>query len=309
MAPPDMSDGLQIAQPETYPEAVHRYSTNNDTKLPQLHDQPNQEMTETRVRPSHDRVSFDPGPHSVQSELGPTNLEVPVDLWKKVFDHRRRNFWIIVVLSFVIVGALLGGSIGGALFVQNRAEAYEPLLLFEITVSVLNTTSRSAAASASGASLSQVPSTATTTSSSASSTSFSRDGGDTGAAYTARPFGATQSINTTCPSTLLISSQLEGEHSDISGRYRYNCLDNTTISDLPNLMAFTAYTLEQCVDACSQYSAMGNTTNATCKAAVIDGDFGQRYESGNGANCWLKSGAGDASTGQTGYTAAVLQED
>jgi hypothetical protein len=303
MAPPDMSDGLQIAQPETYPEAVHRYSTNNDTKLPQLHDQKDQEMAEIRVRPSHDRMSFDPGPRSVQSEFGPTNIEVPVDLWKKVFDHLKRNFWIIVVLFFMVVGALVGSSIRGALFVQNRAEAYEPLLL-----SVLNTTLRSAAASASAASLSQSPSIATTTSSSASSTSFSGDGEDTGAAYTARPFGATQLINTTCPSTLLISSQLEGKHSDISGRYRYNCLDNTTIPDLPNLMVFTAYTLEQCVDACSQYSAMGNNTNATRKAAVINGDFIQRYESGNGANCWLKSGAVDASTGQTGYTAAVLQE-
>jgi hypothetical protein len=85
-------------------------------------------------------------------------------------------------------------------------------------------------------------------------------------------------------------------------------LDNTNIPDLPNLMSFTAYTLEQCVDACSQYSAMGNGTNATCRAAVVNADFSQQYLSGNGANCWLKSGAGDARTGQTGYTAAVLQE-
>jgi hypothetical protein len=105
-----------------------------------------------------------------------------------------------------------------------------------------------------------------------------------------------------------MSSQLEGKTSNISRRYRYNCLDNTDIPDLPNLMSFTAYTLEQCVDACSQYSAMGNGTNAVCRAAVINADFSQRYVRGNGANCWLKSGAGDARTGQTGYTAAVLQE-
>jgi hypothetical protein len=320
MAPPDMSDGLQIAQPETYPEAVHRYSMNTDTKLPQLRDQSHREMRETRVRPSHDRMSYDPGPRSVQSEFGATNIEVPVDLWKKIFDHRRRNFWIIVILAVVISGALIGGSIGGALVVQNKADAYVRLVLSMTTASVADATSRSAAASAASASaasvaaasvtasLGQASSTATSTSSSASSTSSAGNDQDNVATYAARPFGAIQSINATCPSTLLVSSQLEGKTSDISGRYRYNCLDNTNIPDLPNLVAFTAYSLEQCVDACSQYSAMNNSTSTTCKAAVINADFSQRYESANGANCWLKSGAGDASTGQPGYTAAVLQE-
>jgi len=129
---------------------------------------------------------------------------------------------------------------------------------------------------------------------------------DTGTYYSARPFGAIQSINTTCPSTLLISSRLEGKKSDISGRYTYNCLDSTNILDTI-LMSFTAYTLEQCVDACSQYSAMN--ASSACKAAVISSDFSTRYETENGANCWLKSGSGDASTGQNGYTAAVLRED
>jgi hypothetical protein len=129
---------------------------------------------------------------------------------------------------------------------------------------------------------------------------------NTGTDYTARPFGAIQSINATCPSTLLISSRLEGKKSDISGRYTYSCLDSTNILD-NTLMSFTAYTLEQCVDACSQYSAMD--ANNTCKAAVINSDFSGRYETENGANCWLKGGSGNASTGQSGYTAAVLRED
>ena len=130
---------------------------------------------------------------------------------------------------------------------------------------------------------------------------------DTGVDYTVRPFGAIQSINTTCPSTLFTSSRLEGKTSDISGRYMYSCLDSTNILD-STLMSFTAYTLEQCVDACSQYSAMHSSIDNICKAAVISSDFSGRYETANGANCWLKSGAGNASTGQSGYTAAVLRE-
>jgi hypothetical protein len=128
MAAPNISsDGLQIAQPETYPEAVHRLSTNNDTKLPQFHDHSHQEIAQTRGRRSYERSFFEPGPRSVQSEFGP-NIEVPVDVWKKVFHDRRRKFWWIVVLSIVIVGALIGGSIGGALFVQNKADEYVRLV-------------------------------------------------------------------------------------------------------------------------------------------------------------------------------------
>jgi hypothetical protein len=129
---------------------------------------------------------------------------------------------------------------------------------------------------------------------------------DSSGVYTARPFGAIQSINTTCPSTTLVSSQLEGKTTNISGRYTYSCLDSTNILDGSDLMSFTAYTLEQCVDACSQYSAMGNK-NETCKAVVINSQFRQSYETGNGANCWLKGTAENASTGKTGYTAAILR--
>lgn len=125
--------------------------------------------------------------------------------------------------------------------------------------------------------------------------------------YMAQPFGAIQSIKSTCPSTILVSSQLEGKATKISGRYTYNCLDSTNILDGSDLMEFTAYTLEQCVDACSQYSAMASK-NETCKAVVINSEFRQSYETGNGANCWLKGTAESASTGKTGYTAAILRE-
>ncbi|CAE7174651.1 hypothetical protein P3342_007815 [Pyrenophora teres f. teres] len=278
---PNMSDGLQIAQPETYPEAVNRYSPNSDAKLPQLHDHDSDyepaDLTRTRTRSTQHHLSFNPPSHSDQSEYNGT-LEIPAEMWRKVFAHRRRNFWILCSLSIVMVGALVGGSIGGALFVQDKANK--------------------AAATAS--------STVLVTPTSAASASPTGSGQDNDA-YMARPFGAVQSINTTCPSTLLISSQLEGKTSDISGRYTYSCLDSTNILDL-NLMSFTAYTLEQCVDACSQYNVIENGMNTTCKAAVVNSDFRKNYESGIGANCWLKGGAGNASTGKTGYTAAVLKE-
>ncbi|KAH7549205.1 hypothetical protein J3E72DRAFT_344457 [Bipolaris maydis] len=281
---PRSSEGLQIAEPEPYPEAVNRYSPNRDTKLPQLQDQPGPDEASIRTRQSQERLSFRPRPYSDQSGYGPT-VEVPPDVVKKFFAHRRRKFLFIVVFTLFIVGTLIGSSIGGALYVQDKAEQSAPGSETTTDVQDEGPTANSTLAPAE-------PPTQTQPS---------------GAAYTARPFGAIQSINTICPSTLLISSQLEGRNSDISGRYTYNCLDNTNILDEPNLMAFTAYTLEQCVDACSQYSAMGNK-NETCKAVVINSQFRERYETGHGANCWLKGSADDASTGKSGYTAAVLRE-
>jgi hypothetical protein len=39
----------------------------------------------------------------------------------RILGLRRRNFWILVALAVVLVGATIGGSIGGVLAVQNTA--------------------------------------------------------------------------------------------------------------------------------------------------------------------------------------------
>ncbi|KAI4614657.1 uncharacterized protein J4E87_009458 [Alternaria ethzedia] len=300
----DMSDGLQIAQPETYPEAVNRYSANGDTKLPQINDdddggRPRPPRTRSsRLRGSHDILSYRTAMDDDQDQA--PHIQVPPDMWKKFFAHRRRKYWFTIAMSFTIVAALVGTSIGGGLVVQEKADKKAEALAAEQAAASSSMELFPTPTSASPSDISADAPSETPTDSPAAATE------DTGTYYSARPFGAIQSINTTCPSTLLISSRLEGKKSDISGRYTYNCLDSTNILDTI-LMSFTAYTLEQCVDACSQYSAMN--ASSACKAAVISSDFSTRYETENGANCWLKSGSGDASTGQNGYTAAVLRED
>lgn len=123
---PQSSEGLQIAQPETYPEAVNRYSIHGDTKLPQHNGHPNADGMSARTRLSQERTSFRPGPHSDQSEYGAT-VEVSPDMLKKFFAHRQRKFWFIVVFTLFIVGTLIGSSIGGALYVQDKAEQYAAL--------------------------------------------------------------------------------------------------------------------------------------------------------------------------------------
>jgi hypothetical protein len=71
-----------------------------------------------------------------------------------------------------------------------------------------------------------------------------------------------------------------------------------------DLTSFTAYTLEQCVDACSQYNFRDK--NATCQAVVINDDVAFLRGRGNGANCWLKSNT--ESFWGKGFTTAKLEE-
>ena len=125
----DMSDGLQIAQPETYPEAANRYSEHGDTKLPQLHnddgdggrDRSQRDTASTRTGNSHDLLSYRNGPHSDLSHQAP-HIQVPPDMWKKFFAHRRRKYWFTIAMSITIVAALVGTSIGGGLVVQDKAD-------------------------------------------------------------------------------------------------------------------------------------------------------------------------------------------
>jgi hypothetical protein len=88
----------------------------------------------------------------------------------------------------------------------------------------------------------------------------------------------------------------------LRGLYKYNCLDNTNIGGVIDLASFTAYTLEQCVDACSQWNFRAK--DETCQAIVINNDIGYQRSDGNGANCWLKSNTG--SFGGKGFTTAKL---
>jgi hypothetical protein len=106
----------------------------------------------------------------------------------------------------------------------------------------------------------------------------------TGTVYTVLPFTQVNAINVTCPSSLYTSGQ---DIPEVNGKYQFNCQNNKNMAGVPDLMSFTAYTLQQCVDACTQWNAMGN--RPLCMASVIASSFQYRRTSGNGANCWLKN--------------------
>jgi hypothetical protein len=105
----------------------------------------------------------------------------------------------------------------------------------------------------------------------------------TGTVYTALPFTEVNAINITCPSDLYLAGE---DIVQFKNKYQFNCLNKKNMAAVPDLMSFTAYTFQQCVDACMQWNAMGN--RPICMAAIVSSTFRYRRTAGNGANCWLK---------------------
>ncbi|KAF2824460.1 hypothetical protein CC86DRAFT_384087 [Ophiobolus disseminans] len=209
----------------------------------------------------------------------------------------RRMFWILFILfELVLVGVIIGGSVGGTLAVQKAHKS----------TSCTNPSDSNAAALLPSSSSYPTPSAiqpsplpspsmahASTSmpASSASTPSF--------AMYSALPFAAVHMINTTCPSSTL---SFGADAPDLGSAYQYNCLANKNLRDA-DLTSFTAYTLEQCVDACSQWNAAHG--NRGCKGVVISYRVMYKRQTGNGANCWLKSGAESQESSVDG-TVAIL---
>ena len=106
-----MADGLQYAPPAPSLEI-------DQSKSAPVYDQ--SQTPRTDVKDSSGRYSYltmdatDVNGRQSYMEDGKQNH-------RKIFGIRRRNFWILVSLAIVLVGATIGGSIGGVLAVQNKA--------------------------------------------------------------------------------------------------------------------------------------------------------------------------------------------
>jgi hypothetical protein len=106
-----MADGLQYNPPVPTLEI-------DQSKPAPVYDQ--SQTPKTDVRDASGRYSYLPadatdvnGRHSRMEDGKPNHA--------RIFGVRRRNFWFLLVLAFVLIGATIGGSIGGVLAVQNKA--------------------------------------------------------------------------------------------------------------------------------------------------------------------------------------------
>ena len=97
---PTMADGPQLANRNNYPE----YTRYDQSKPAELYDQAQPGLipaTETN-RP----VPYIDGTKTTQATI---------------LGIRRRNFWILVALAVILVGATIGGSVGGSLAVRGTS--------------------------------------------------------------------------------------------------------------------------------------------------------------------------------------------
>jgi hypothetical protein len=103
-------------------------------------------------------------------------------------------------------------------------------------------------------------------------------------------------IDVKCPSTL-----------QDYDKNAYSCEDDKTIpmeaGTVGDLTGMVAYTLQQCIDACSTYNQVAGST--VCKAAVLISTLSTSYATNKGANCWLKKKA-EGSVRAVGYTLAKV---
>lgn len=91
---------------------------------------------------------------------------------------------------------------------------------------------------------------------------------------------------------------MTNSHVDNRNDDEYNCIDGRDFGGF-DIMWFTAYTVQACVDACSTYNA-ANITNAPCKGVTMASDLSRQYYINGAANCWLKSEANEeGSSGKT----------
>jgi hypothetical protein len=72
---------------------------------------------------------------------------------------------------------------------------------------------------------------------------------------------------------------------------------------LGDITGITAYSLQQCVDACSTMNEVEGTTK--CRAVALSQALSDEYGHNRGANCWLKN-VTEPRAGRAKLTVAVL---
>ncbi|KAH7392147.1 hypothetical protein DE146DRAFT_634318 [Phaeosphaeria sp. MPI-PUGE-AT-0046c] len=112
--------------------------------------------------------------------------------------------------------------------------------------------------------------------------------------YVPPPAGSVLAIDTQCASKLQ-----SWDHST------YSCHSGQDIPGQGDIAAMTAYTIQQCIDACSSMSTIPGAPK--CRAVAIGKTLSHEYNVNKGANCWLKNVTGQMSS-NTDYVVATLDE-
>lgn len=231
---------------------------------------------------------------------------------KMVLGLRRRNVCIICVITFLLVGAIIGGSVGGIAAVQNKNVGYastpQSANILRHSDEGRNAKSSNRANAPPQACItsfnpmssriieSPTPGLSHTTASGVSSSSheiaFSTTASDPFSRYTPQAPSSVYMIETAC-----LYNRLRSFSGDT-----FDCNYDTDINQFGDLTALVAYTPQTCVDACSKLNEMTGTS--ACKAVTVVETLAAEYVT-QGANCFLKNTTGPSAR-RAGVMLAVM---
>jgi hypothetical protein len=147
------------------------------------------------------------------------------------------------------------------------------------TYETRNKSSRVSVTAQTSASAAPTSFSASTTSSSGSTSSASPS------TYAPIPPGDVQLVSSTCPTSGTVTLVVRGSTHANS----YNCSEQTNYPE-NDITMLTAYTMQQCIEACIIHNVFQN--NRTCVGVAHSPLMSYRYQTGGG-NCFLKDNTGN----------------
>ncbi|KAM0430165.1 hypothetical protein ACHAPT_006173 [Fusarium lateritium] len=177
------------------------------------------------------------------------------------------SLWLFTVIVVAITAAIVGGGVGGGLGAAlSNCQNSNSECSADTAVGDDNSTTASAA-----------PTTSTTTS------AFF---------FTPTPAAEIRNLTWFCEEaedtkTIQLTSGFEFKvYCGLDGGGANNAEGGGTLKDLVGIIA---YSLEDCLQACTQMNAMNDNqdTNVTCKSVSFRANLAQSYKQ-YGGNCWLK---------------------
>lgn len=216
------------------------------------------------------------------------------DQKRTILGLRRRNFWILCILGMILVGAIVGGSVGGVAAVQSQNDRY-------VFHNALNVNTASDGAHYFYDSINRpaatLPDTISATSAHSSvtgtpptGTSMAPSTTSSGAFYTPLLPATVLNVDVSCPSP---------------ARSFYNqSYTRATLTDIRragDIIGIVAYTVQQCIDACSSMNNMMQKN--VCLGVAVNPGMQENYGR-YGGNCFLKNVTGP--TGSVPETTLLL---
>jgi hypothetical protein len=220
-----------------------------------------------------------PGTPQAQYEIPQEHYKYPE---KRILGMRVATFWLSLALCLVIIASAVGGGVGGASAHAHSGGRWYVWGSFVCSLYFIDSDSLYSL----GAGGTNVPATTVTTTVTTTSPSSTSTSGFTNFSVTAP--SAITSLYIDCPA--VSSTTYTAQNS--SNIFAMTCDLDYPSWEVGNkdIVSIIAYSLQDCMEACSQMTSRGI---ASCAGALFESDLGEWL----GGNCYLKSSLVTSSSG------------